>query len=406
MFIWSHQKLPLAQGLVNVTNCTITGNTSPFGGAVCCWRCRAAIRNSSFESNLALNTLEKWSGNNKMLGNSDQELYVAGVGGAVAAVFDGHRSFVVIDNETRLETNAAQMLGGAVYTYSKEKECNVGDSDKWDPNAHYGFAPDTVRACGVSFLSGEEGGNKASLGGDILAWSGQGVYKACCSSADSSAVQCSEGPKQPVCSAGTGADQLYATLPAQVVAYNTYCLDEIRSCSELATSCWFSPAEPVGTEFDRCVMGFSDAVDSRFNKTFNSWQQARTYSGWQLSITAIVIDGYEKVMNLSNPDQRQLVELVQLANPGPGQGAAKAAEWAANTATFKPPQLQIKPASSDLFVIGDLVAPLAVTAQFLDLALQPVVPPRETFASYNFTLFHQEGGTILRQVRLAQWSCS
>jgi hypothetical protein len=157
------------------------------------------------------------------------------------------------------------------------------------------------------------------------------------------------------------------------------------------------------------LLGFTEAPDlvtKRFNKTGHALQRGRLYSGGQLDITAVVIDGHSNVMNASNPDKKQLVGLVE--NHGLGQdhllgrmpaGAEEVAAWAAEPNVTQPNRFElVKQANSSLFVIGNLTAPLGVTAQFFNLSLQPVDPPRAKSVKYGFELFPGQNSTILRQV--------
>ena len=411
------QMLPSAvssgRGLVSITRSRLTNNTSGFGGALCCWHCRAEIKGSSIIGNYALYTLDEWYGYDKMLGN-DKQRYVEGVGGAIAAVFDQHNSFVVVGNDTILEENAAQMLGGAVYMYAidnDEKKCNVSaKNDVWDEVVEqYGVVEGPIRPCEVSFPSSMEGKNKAVMGGNVLAWTGQPVYKACCSSVDGSVMKCTEGPQgPPVCDAANSTQKaMLGTLPAQVLVYNTSCLDVMSPCSKTAAlsaagdSCWFAPAVDINITFDECLLGFSDApavVNSSYDYSRRSnMTLGRLYSGGQLNITAIVIDGYRKVMNVSNPTQDQLTGLVNSGSgrtdqPGHTAGAAQAA-----AVVVRSPELNLTQTDPGLFVIGDLTQPLGVTAQFWDLSLQPVQRPTNN-ANHNFSIIAGQESNMLRQV--------
>ena len=355
-----------------------------------------------------------------MLGDQNKELYVPGVGGAIAAVFDLHNSFVVVGNETSLESNVAQYLGGAVYMYSDEKECNISTkNDAWDQiMTQYGGGEGAVRPCEVSFPSNTDGGNEAVLGGQVLAWAGQPAYKTCCSSADGSVMQCAEGPRTPPecgnAGKGTGAS-LFVTLPAQVLVYNTSCLNLTRPCSKyeklsaagseaIGLDCWLQRDSGVEDKYDGCLLGFSEAPaysNSRFNETYHAkLKLGRLYSGWQLDLTAVVIDGYGRVMSMSKPNQGRAVEL---ADPDPGHGGQfdhVPAAVAAAAASITPPLLNLAQTDTGLFVIGNLTASLGLTAQFRDLSLQPVKPPRENY-NYSFALVAGEGSSILRQVSKA-----
>jgi hypothetical protein len=395
IFAKSYQMLPAAKqsnrGLLRIQGSHLTNNTSGFGGALCCWHCRAEVKESSIGGNLALYTLKEWYGHDKMLGHETPNLYIPGLGGALAAVFDKFNSFVVVGNDTTLERNAAQMLGGAVYMYSSD-ECSKS-GDKWNATvAQYGLEH-YVAACGMyfSYQSDGAGENKAMLGGDVLAWTGQSNYSPCCSNANGSMMTCSsEGEAASGCDDGRGgepaANNLIATLPAQVLVYNTSCLPNGTQ---------FRPNETVSQALDDCLLGFSKAPGSTslYNDSFQK-RPVRLYSGHQLNITAVVIDGYSNVMDVSKSDEARLARFLNR-----GDGQIGGAEDLANQAVqaLSDPQLMVEKTHPDLFVIGKLTRELQTTASFTDVALQPVVRPVEN-APYSFALKAGEGSSILRQV--------
>ena len=351
-----------------------------------------------------------------------------GVGGGIAAVFEQKKSFVFLGDNTTLAGNVAQMLGGGVYMYSKSDGCKTDTSDGWDPAELFQLPQGAVKQCGVSF-SGTRGlkdGNDAFLGGKVLAWTGQAAFQVCCGSENGTDIVCSKGsqpePICPVTGQGDKPSDLYATLPAQLLAYNKSCLCEVYARGNgshpptpAAAECGlgdflFEAGKPVRDSFDKCLLGASSAPErGEFkNKSSVDSQAVRLYSGAQVNITAVVVDGYHSVMDLTTPAKDELVMLINHDLPGPtgsqlNQTAAAegysqaAAAWAVNDKILQPAMVQLQQKDSRLFVIGNLTVPLGVTAAFTDLALQPVIAPRANM-NYSFNLTAGEKSNILRQV--------
>jgi hypothetical protein len=149
IFAKSLQSLPSGQGLVKILNTRIVNNTSSFGAGVACWDCRAVILNTSIVGNVAIHTLPAWVWvNNEMIGskNHNLDLHVKGVGGAVAAAFESSKTFVYIDQDSTIEGNRAQTVGGAIYVYKKEGSCD----DNMGPAVEAGLPSNAVKLCGVS----------------------------------------------------------------------------------------------------------------------------------------------------------------------------------------------------------------------------------------------------------------
>jgi hypothetical protein len=419
VFLKGLQRDRVGQGTTFLNNCKILNNTASFGGGMACSACRAVLSdvqlegnnallpadlqnmilsrkaptalssNSSGNSSQGILTPDAWQG---AIGGGTQDVsgheqgwqrpyVVAGVGGGIAANLAGN-SFVVLLNGSTLDNNRAQQLGGGVY---------LNSSTTCQRDLIPGQYQGEKAPCGVLIDSevvvGSE--NKAVLGGALVAWTGQAAFHWCCSNSrgGTRGQQCFNATERPLCQGSQLWDadpaELYGTLPAQMLAFNNSCLMKHIQLNESAAAA----APKVRGDPPLALQYAGQPIPDWTKQCLMTGQAAspQLYSGGVLAMTVVVLDEYDNIMNMQ---RSYLAE--SSARP-------MSSDWDGMASGEDGPQLLVEQSDMSLFVIGELRADLNVTAQFANLSLQPVQPPRENIL-HNFTLAPTKESDILRQV--------
>ena len=344
---------------------------------------------------------------------------ISGVGGGIAANLAGS-SFILLNGASTLDNNKAGQLGGGIYLNSSKNSCDreyvpVGLGDRVVP-------------CGVFLDAGVEvgGGNYAPLRGALLAWTGQAAFKWCCGSSAGSGVgsggrdqqqQCFNATEPPNCPGSPLMNVkpalLYGTLPTTMVAFNNSCLKEQMPqnlSAVLDAAAAAGNQDDPGTAPPALIFAGQSPPEWTLNCSMTGQAiRPQLYSGGVLNMTVVVLDGYGNVMNMG-PSYLVADHALQdassaRADVSSGTTAGSSTDAGSNTGVIAAawavaedePQVLVRQSDMGLFVIGELKAELDVTAQFTNLSLQPVQPPRENKV-HNFTIVPTKDSDILRQV--------
>jgi hypothetical protein len=199
---------------------------------------------------------------------------------------------------------------------------------------------------------------------------------------------------------------MYGTVPFQMLAFNSSCIEEqshhgigLGGSQEQAKSRAENPFPPGGNvslRYRGCLLGVSETPTLQGYETspyVAPTQPARLYSGGLLNITIVLVDAYYNVMDMTSPVLQSVLKSVlsDFQPSDPRDSKDVVAAFATDIEVLEPSYVSLKQ-DGELFVIGNRSVPLKQTADFTELALQPITPPLKNI-NYTFRLSAYDAGS-------------